>query len=1407
MWNISYSNPNGEGLVNNISYYSHSEENNLLLSSYFPYLSKSLSNTTFKRIFSNVSGNLNGTFTINVTSGEFVPFNASYISSSGAYTKNYNTGDLIYNITTSKLIVNLFEIESNPLSNNLSIVLKDIYPPILELENSSFLDNEYVYSTQLVRCPRDTNTGIDDIDSVWLNDTSFSLNNWMTTGCGGSVGGEYPKGLCYVAYVYTLSNATNLSAGKYLINISANDTSGNVASGIIEVEINRSKLEYNVSILDNINTLSSNQRNYDSTKTFLDSFSIKSISQKIKSIISTILEFFKLDIFSDRLMNLFRISNQDISINESLETQRGMYKLFDEPLTISDSTSRISSIKKLFQDFFSLDLLTQRIANLFRISNQDLSLNESLETQKGIDKSLNQSFNLEDNSTRLSSLNRNVSSFISIESISTRIVNLYRTITSFFSINDYLTSIKSKVYLISEYFTMGDSLNKNASLIRNTNDTMVVKENVNRLSSYFRNLNNQITIDSDIGYLRTLIIRLNQNVKINYLQERVSNNTINTLQFLSIYDEVNKVSSIFKTFLDYFSIYSNGYTWNVSHLRNTQQVISTSINLQYSQFINRDLIQFFNINEFSKRVTDLDRNIFNSFKIESLNLKSRELFRNIFQQISIKSSIGKLQDLYKNIQLYINYNDLQNRELQNFKNVNQAISIETLSSRALSITRSINSFFSMFFNIFKTLTLSDPWLYLTSSSQKIQSPAYENELVSWNYVDTWYLSEPRTLTNATKSYVLPLDASNVKVIIDGYDFTSSPYVSHNLNNYVIINNKTFTMGSSSIINISYTTGKIYSEESSWLAYNKRIYQNTTWRATLSTINPSSDNYSNVNLNITTDIEAIPSSITVKYSNGTLIPHTFTSSNGNVNWTSNIPSSDTYFTIEYKTPEVELNSEEYEVTDGRTKYYYNLTISTESTRDIKNIFSYLDFSDTGIVSTKFYQCDSNFEDCTEISNSSSVNFIDKDSDDIPDRVEWFGSVLSKSNSEYFQLMLDSGLPVNITISEEILNSPIQPFDTIKWQTIITMYNPNQFGVEKILKFELPSGASSINLDGINKNLQYDLYGLYSPYVTIVDVNDTDYSSSVYLEPQQTKSFLLLYDTDSVTVFTSTYFPSYYEVGKMAEINKVLRIKNQADKNVTGLEYAVPIDYAEDLRVCFGDFRDGCPDEEDSNYKNLTLDTQNTVRGEYNLEIGEIPSEETKIVTLTYYVPTVILDNEASGRRSINGVLTTYKKYDFTSQAYFTLDSVKYRETSVDCSKIVDVLACDYNNICDIPLSYTCDTKLGLGSFGVGETKLVYLWYLEEEYLETKTAQSTIDSILNFGSKYYIEKGGFWYYILGLFSVDEDGITYITTGRLILILFSFLLIFLFFIFLIWLFSDKDDEEEKKEKSEYLNSILVK
>ena len=339
----------------------------------------------------------------------------------------------------------------------------------------------------------------------------------------------------------------------------------------------------------------------------------------------------------------------------------------------------------------------------------------------------------------------------------------------------------------------------------------------------------------------------------------------------------------------------------------------------------------------------------------------------------------------------------------------------------------------------------------------------------------------------------------------------------------------------------------------------------------------------------------------------------------------------------------------------------------------------------------------------------------------------------------------------------------------------MYNPNAFATEKVYKYEFPLGSADIRLDDISKNLRYPTTGGLAPYITIISSSDATHPNSVYLAPGETKTFIVEYRTESVTVHASTYFPTYFEVDTPAKIVQTLRITNQAEDLVEDIEHRLQIDFAESLLVCSGERKNGCiEDEEDAQYDNITIDTQDEVEGEYLLQIENISSGETKYITLSYKIPTAIVDGEIErGRRSVQGVLADFKKVTIISTSPFTMKDLRYKETEIKIENVIDVFKCQIpTGICDIPLVYT-NMEIKLGTVAGGEKIEFYIWHISEG--ESKEYESWFSNIWDWfmekiwnGGR-HIELGGFLKYIFGFLATDDPttGEMYIPLYRLIFI----------------------------------------
>ena len=211
----------------------------------------------------------------------------------------------------------------------------------------------------------------------------------------------------------------------------------------------------------------------------------------------------------------------------------------------------------------------------------------------------------------------------------------------------------------------------------------------------------------------------------------------------------------------------------------------------------------------------------------------------------------------------------------------------------------------------------------------------------------------------------------------------------------------------------------------------------------------------------------------------------------------------------------------------------------------------------------------------------------------------------------------------------------------------------------------------------------------------------------------------------------------------------------------------------MTVCEGEYTDGCPEEDETDYDNVTLDAKDSVKGDYKLEISSIDSGETMYVTLSYYTPTAIIKSIEKGRRSVVGNLTTFKKVTIESQSKFTMGDLRYRDKEISCENVVDVLKCRPSMICDIPIGYTCPTELKLGSLGMGESLTFYIWHVEKLRPEEITFFDKIfdwflENVWGGGKIIELEKGSALYYSLRwLSSIDSNGNYYVPTYRLIIV----------------------------------------
>ncbi len=572
----------------------------------------------------------------------------------------------------------------------------------------------------------------------------------------------------------------------------------------------------------------------------------------------------------------------------------------------------------------------------------------------------------------------------------------------------------------------------------------------------------------------------------------------------------------------------------------------------------------------------------------------------------------------------------------------------------------------------------------------------------------------------------------------------------------------------------------------WTYINPQLNKQTKWINSLVTNIRGLSEYKLANMSIMTDTLALNDTIQVSYSNGTVISHTFNESTGYVNFTALVPGGDreaklsNYFNVQYYTNNISLtNSSENRLIAGVTNLVHTLNLSSKSTRNILDVYSYFAFDDTNKVSSTF------FKDSTEITTRADVLFSDTDTNGLSDKLEWFIENLTISNESY-ELRNVVGNPVQVSQNIEILNDKVVAFDNINWRNTITVYNPNNFETETVLKIELPLGSTKIELDDISKNSQYDEFGILKPYISIIDKNDPAHKSSIYLSSGQTKTFILEYTTDSVTITSSTKYPSNYNVGDTAEIINILRIKNQADYPVEDAQFNIPIDYAEDLVACEGEFLNGCDEEFDE-----AFDEESLVEGQYTLTIDSFDANEVKEITLTYFIPTVEITKHQIGKITTNGTLLRYDKFLMESIAPFKLDTVEYTFLDINSSDIVAIKEIFLDGT-STDLTHT-GSKISLGLFDVADEKEIVIWSIDRE----QQKDSLIRKALTYGDEIILEKGKILYYLFGLFAdEDQNGILFIHFGKLVFISVGYLILLI----IIYFFA-------RRKKGVFVQNIIQK
>ena len=1174
----------------------------------------------------------------------------------------------------------------------------------------------------------------------------------------------------------TINNITESfdTPGTYLWNIMVTDSTGksSFASANRTVEIIFEQLyERKITQIASLNQM------IDGTGGFLrklfNNFALNNVVDSISDFFRDIFDSFNLDNVVERVGSFFRKVVDTFNINNVVERVGNFLGKITDTFNINNVVMRIGSSVRGVPEPLTINDVTDGKANFFRDAVDTFKLNTMVESFKVWLAHITDNFTLNSVVEKVGDFFRGIPDTFSLNQVTERVGGYFRDAVDTFALNNVVERVGSYFRDIVDNFTLNNIVDGITSFFRDLPDTFTLNNVVDRTLNIITGVSGdyvKMTIGSAVNTIQKIanfVRGLPDFFGISNVVERVVDFIRGLIDTLGINNLIDKLQSMFRDIVDVFNI--------------------NDVTERIGSFV-RKALDNFSLNNVVERIGSFIRGIPDTFALNQVTEKIGSVIRDIIDNFTLNNVTARVGSFIRDLTEPFSITILTERVADFFRDAIDSFTLDNIIYKWRSVERNIFQFFQMILNIFR-----DPsyiaWNWITSANTTIQGNVYEEVRVQWDDYDNWvsFPASPQNWINVTKTYTLPADCGNVIVKIGGEDRTSSILVSNVGCVYTVINNHTITPGSSSNITINYTTNPITSSEGTWTALYKQIYVNTSWANTLTVNNPSIHDYTDIFTNITTDLNAVPSTINISDSVPTIFAHNFSNLNGNVNWS--LPSLNSLdlgyiFYTNYKTQNVTLNKTNYtEVSGGKTYEVYNATIEANSTRPIYNVYTYFDFSDTNIMSNQLFKCSSALTGCTtDISNRADVVWSDLDGDGTYDYVAFF--VLNLTQNQSFQVWNDQGFPVEIVTLSEILNKPVYVFDNINWRTTITMYNPNPLATTKVYKYEFPLGSVDIKLDDVSKNLQYDTFGNLAPYVTIVDKDQIGaFPDSVYLAPLETKIFVLTYRTESVTLDTSTYFPTHFEVDEPALISQVLRIKNQAETDVTDVEYRIPLDYGEDLIVCRGEYEKGCPDNEDTaEYKNVTMDTQEEVKGDYTLEVASLDSGESRMITLSYYVPTAVITDVQRGRRSVVGNLTVYKLITFESQARFTMADVRYKEKEIKCEQVQDVFKCrPSSGLCDIPIGYSCPLTLKIGTLGMSEQSKIYIWYMDE--IPDPDAKTWIQDLWHSGRIIYLEEGSFlWYLLKWIATEDSDGRYFVTVGRLIITAVGLVLLFVMLFFIV-------------------------
>jgi len=631
---------------------------------------------------------------------------------------------------------------------------------------------------------------------------------------------------------------------------------------------------------------------------------------------------------------------------------------------------------------------------------------------------------------------------------------------------------------------------------------------------------------------------------------------------------------------------------------------------------------------------------------------------------------------------------------------------------------------------------------ITSTESLTQTSNESRIRVSWNLTDIWKNTDSISYIWINKTYTLPSDCDEVRVWINGKEYTNSNLVTIYDCKVNVTWNSSLSPGAELDPEITYTTNPVTVTEgpytpvqcSEWGVSGvhkcksdcpdcySEIGFKVRWKKSVTLENTGSVDYTNIVVKTSIPKSTYSQSdVILFHPNGSVYPIDVVNlTEGYINWTvDKIEARETQiWNIEFNT--TPPNVSEYNVTEGiNFRKWHNVTGASDLTYE--RIWDYTYLRDPSIH-VKFY--DNTTGNMIDISGYSSWGppvTKDLDANGFADFAQW--KIPSISARETKRIVIDSTIAqVTCTvINKTILNLPVPAGENVEWRWDIQCRNLVDILLSYSVDFRIPLESSRIMLDGNPVEPGFLTVPPYGPYVTI----------SGTLPPYGNETRVLEFRTPPVTVDISPpKFPSRFWVGEKATLILDIVAKNWGSETVNLTTVKINIPYGENVTL----FKEG-----------KKVETVEEVRGYYTLNITDMSAGESREYLISYITPVADAKTERYIRKIING--SQYLVYPFKvwNLANFPVSPLWIRfkhEEPFDCSDVYQVwesTEAEYLNPIEPvkTLYFECEnnyTIVRLSPLNLGETKYYDVLVKEIETPPLPSIQKAIydffDSLIKF-----------------------------------------------------------------------------